>query len=403
MRNKYEYDADLLRELDALELPAAPLNGAEFDRVLTRARAALPQAQAPVRPARRPLRVLGRLGAGLAACAVLLCGVNAAAPALAEELPLVGGAFAWANRNLNVRMRSEQLDDYARDIDAPAVADPAAPYAVSLSQAYFDGEWLRLSVVLEAGDNSLADFDEIMPIRPEQRADPTAWPADRAGYGDLLLADGSLLGNEGLPAFTRRNENTFVLALNYPVFLQPDPEALAGQEVTLELRDLVAYTVENIVNDYDENGVGGSSWERGDETELPGVYTMVFTVPAASQTGVRMAAGADAAAGVTVDELRATPAATKLVVTVPNAPPQGAEPEDYVTAHYRDEFVLHTSDGTPLKLERAEGEPADEAGSAYRYTAYFDAVPEDAAGVTLPVLREGETFSTLDLPLEKIS
>ena len=127
MQNEYNYNADLLHELDRLDLPAAPLSGDEFDRILAAARDRLPRGKAvpaarPASPACRPLRALGRAVARLAACAVLLCGVNAVAPALAEELPLVGGAFAWVNRNANARLRSEQLDSYAESIGAPATA-----------------------------------------------------------------------------------------------------------------------------------------------------------------------------------------------------------------------------------------------------------------------------------------
>ena len=396
------YDPDLLRALDRLDLPAAPLSAEEADRVLAGAEARLPGARpAPSSRRGRLLRWLGRAGIGAAACAVLCCGVNTVNPALAESLPLVGGAFAWANRNANVRMRSEQLDRYAAQLDAPATAESSAGCRMTLSQAYFDGDWLRLSVLLTAEDGSLAGFDEIMPMRPEQRADPNIWPDDREGYGDLVLADGSLLGPEGSLAFTRQDEKTFVLQLNYPVFLQPDPAALAGQELTLVLRDLVAYNVENRVDDYDENGFGGSRWDMTNETDLPGVYTVSFTVPAASERGIRTATGQDAASGVTVDALRATPAATKLVVTTPNDPPAGTEPADHVTPYSTDEFVLRTDTGELLKLERAEGEPVDETGGAYRYTAYFDAVPEDAASVTLTILRGGETFATLPLPLSE--
>ena len=99
------------------------------------------------------------------------------------------------------------------------------------------------------------------------------------------------------------------------------------------------------------------------ETDLPGVYTVSFTVPAASERGIRTATGQDAASGVTVDALRATPAATKLVVTTPNDPPAGAEPADHVTLYSTDEFVLRTDTGELLKLERAEGEPVDETAA----------------------------------------
>lgn len=402
MRNRY--DTDLLRELDQLNLPAAPLSADEFDRVLAKAEARLPDAEPAVsgraRQPRRPrlLRWLGRTGAAAAACAVLLCGVNAVNPALAEDLPLVGGAFAWANRNANVRMRSEQLDQYATPLDAPATAEASAPYGMTLSQAYFDGEWLRLSVVLTAEDDSLTGFDEIRPMRPEQRADPTVWPDDREGYGDLVLADGSLMGPEGSTAFTKQDDRTFVLQLSYPVFLRQDPASLAGQQLTLVLRDLVGYNVENLDTDYDEYGVGGATWDMTNETDLPGVYTMTFTVPAADAAGVRTATGADEATGITVEELRATPAATKLVITVPNTPVEDIDPE-HITPLHNDEFRLRTADGTPLKPERAEGMPVDEAGSAYRYTAYFDAAPEDADAIEVLVLQDGEEYASLTLPL----
>ncbi|HJB42530.1 MAG TPA: hypothetical protein H9945_08530, partial [Candidatus Gemmiger avicola] len=215
-------------------------------------------------------------------------------------------------------------------------------------------------------------------------------------YGDLVLADGRLLGNEGYPAFAKQDENTWVLVLNYPVFLESDPAALAGQELTLVLRDLVAYNKANLVHDVDEYGRSASQWEMENETDLPGVYTMTFTVPAAGEAGVRTASGADEASGVTVEELRATPAATRLIVTAPNTPPEG-EGESTLSNFY--DFALTLPDGTPLKLERGEGEPVDEACTAYRYTYYFDAAPETAPSVTLTVLCDGAEAAVIELPL----
>ena len=392
-------DPNLLAALDTLDLPAAALSEGEFDRIYQSARARLPRVQkaaAPKRCAKASRRWIARVGGCAAACVIALSGLNLAAPALAEGLPLIGGAFAWANRVMNIQLRSEQLDDYAAPVDATAETSAEAVDTMTLSQAYFDGDWLRLSVVLEDQDGSLAAFDEIAPIHPEQRADPAAWPDDREGYGDLVLADGRLLGNEGYPAFAKQDENTWVLVLNYPVFLESDPAALAGQELTLVLRDLVAYNKANLVDDVVEYGRSASQWEMENETDLPGVYTMTFTVPAAGEAGVRTASGADEASGVTVEELRATPAATRLIVTAPNTPPEG-EGESPLSNFY--DFSLTLPDGTPLKLERGEGEPVDEACTAYRYTYYFDAAPETAPSVTLTVLCDGAEAAVIELPL----
>lgn len=397
-RDDRTYDPGLLAALDALDLPAAALSEGEFGRIYEAARAGLPrlpQAAAP-RRAHTARRWLVRVGGCAAACVVALSGLNLAAPALAEGLPLVGGAFAWANRLMNLQLHSEQLDNYAAPVDATAETSADAADTVTLSQAYFDGDWLRLSVVLEDADGSLAGFDEIAPIHPAQRADPAAWPDDREGYGDLVLADGRLLGNEGYPAFARQDENTWVLVLNYPVFLESDPAALAGQELTLVLRDLVAYNKENVVDAVDEYGHRSGQWEMANPTDLPGVYTMTFTVPAADEAGVRTASGADEASGVTVESLRATPAATRLTVTAPNTPPD-SEGESTLSNFY--DFALALPDGTPLKLERGEGAPVDETCTAYRYTYYFDAVPETVSAVTLTVLRDGVPVTTIELPL----
>ena len=111
---------------------------------------------------------------------------------------------------------------------------------------------------------------------------------------------------------------------------------------------------------------------------------------------MRTASGADEASGVTVEELRATPAATRLIVTAPNTPPEG-EGESTLSNFY--DFALTLPDGTPLKLERGEGEPVDEACTAYRYTYYFDAAPETAPSVTLTVLCDGAEAAVIELPL----
>ena len=94
MRNK-NFDADLLKTLNEQPMPAAPLTDDEFARVLDAACAKLPQAKKTVKR-RFPW---GRVAAAAAACmAVGLGSVNFAAPAVAEQLPVVGSLFSWLNR-----------------------------------------------------------------------------------------------------------------------------------------------------------------------------------------------------------------------------------------------------------------------------------------------------------------
>ena len=94
MRNK-NFDADLLKTLNEQPMPAAPLTDDEFARVLDAACAKLPQAKKTVKR-RFPW---GQVAAAAAACvAVGLGSVNFAAPAVAEQLPVVGSLFSWLNR-----------------------------------------------------------------------------------------------------------------------------------------------------------------------------------------------------------------------------------------------------------------------------------------------------------------
>lgn len=92
MRNK-NFDADLLKTLNDQPMPAAPLTDDEFARVLDAACAKLPKAK----PAKHRFP-WGRIAAAAAAClAVGLGSVNFAAPAVAEQLPVVGSLFSWLN------------------------------------------------------------------------------------------------------------------------------------------------------------------------------------------------------------------------------------------------------------------------------------------------------------------
>ena len=363
------YDPSLLRELDALDLPAAPLEAGEADRVLAlaggRVHAASPAKHTP----RRVWRWVRGGVAAAAACVLVLGSVNFVDPAFAESLPLVGSVFSWLNRSEDARLRSEQLNQYADTVGQTAESADAA-YTVTLGQVYRDEDWLRLSLVLTAGDDSLAGFDTI-------RADAGgSMPADvRDASGTLVLQDGSTIMQEGSGWFTRQDDQTFVMGLNYPLFLDSarTPEQLTGQTVTLTLHDLVACNTEIVAQTTHEWGGGLTQMEYHDETPLEGDYTLTFTMPAPSTEGVRSYTGPQEQNGVTLHSLTATPAAAKLDIQVP--------------ADGSIQLKLTTEDGTLLKQERGEGVYVDENDptSDVRWTHYFDTVPEDCRTVTVTV------------------
>lgn len=366
---KSEFDPSLLHELEEMELPAAPLGEGEAKRILAMARGRVNAA----RPRRVPLlRRVGRWGrntaVAAAACAVLLGSLNFASPALAESLPVVGNLFAWINRSADTRLRSEQLNQYADAVEQTAES-AAGACTVTLGQIYRDEDWLRLSLLLTAADGSLDGFDTI-------RADADgSLPADtRDASGTLVLADGSAIMQEGQGWFARQPDGSFVMGLNYPLFLDEwTPEELTGQTVTLGLHGLVACNTEVVTQTTHEWGGGLTQREYHDETPLEGDYTLTFTMPAPSTEGVRSYTGPQTQNGVTLHSLTATPAAAKLDIQVP--------------ADGSIQFKLTTEDGALLKQERGEGVHVDEndPASDYRMTCYFDAVPEDCRTVTVTV------------------
>lgn len=366
---KHHYDPSLLEQLDSLDLPSAPLGEDEWHRVLAAARGQV-QGEMPRRRAGRPrqlLRWVRNFAVTAAACVVLLGSVNLANPAFAESLPLVGTLFSRINRDEDTRLRSEQLNQYARTVEQTAESADS-PYTVTLGQIYRDEDWMRLSLVLTAKDDSLAGFDVI-------RADAGgSMPLDTAdASGALILENGGVLSQEGTGWFARQDDHTFVMGLNYPLFLDETEGSLSGETVTMHLHDLVACNVEVVEERTREWGSQYQQWEYHDETPLEGDYALSFTIPEPGTEGIRTFTGPEEENGITLHSLTATPAAAKMDLQVPAE----GDIQPKVT----------TEDGTLLKLERGEGVPVNEndSNSDYRWTYYFDTVPEDCRNVTVTV------------------
>ena len=366
---KNDFDPSLLHDLENLELPAAPLDDGEWNRVLSAARGQVHAARPRPRKARpRPIWhwVRGTVAAA-AACVLVLGGVNAANPAFAESLPLVGTLFSRINRAEDTRLRSEQLNQYAQTVEQTAES-AAGPYTVTLGQIYRDADWMRLSLVLTVEDDSLAGFDTI-------RADAGgSMPLDTAeASGALVLENGAAILEEGSGWFTRQDDHTFVMGLNYPLFLYEEDGPLSGETVTMNLYGLVACNVEVLEEETHPWGGSYQQLEYHDETPLKGDYTLTFTIPEPGTEGIRTFTGPEEENGVTLHSLTATPAAAKLDIQVP--------------AEGSIQPKLTTEDGTLLKPERGEGVHVDEndSNSDYRWTYYFDTVPEDCRNVTVAV------------------
>lgn len=272
MRDK-NFDVDLLKTLNDQPMPETPLTDDEFTRVLDAACGRLPQKK-PAGHRRFPWE---RVAAAAVAClAVGLGSINFAAPAVAEQLPVVGSLFSWLNRGGQddyVSLQSEQLNKYAETVESTAeTAD--SPYTLTLGQVFNDGDWLRISLMLTSEDDSLAGFNA---IGPREDAVEKALQNGGGQYGTLVLDNGIELS--GGINFEKRDDHTFVTGINYELFLTHDD--LAGHTATLTLSDLVACNKSIVETD------GKSYWhyDYADQTPLPGTYTLTFTIPEVSDAG----------------------------------------------------------------------------------------------------------------------
>ena len=369
----HDFDADLLQALDEQPLPAAPLADEEFARVLAAACEKLPQK----RTVKKKHFPWGRAAAAAAACAVVALGsVNLAAPAVAEELPVVGSLFSWLNRGGQVdhtSLQSEQLNRYADTVGQTAESADT-PYTLTLGQIFNDGDWLRISLMLTADEDSLANYNA---IEPSEDAVEKSIQDGSGHYGTLVLDDGTVL-NGGVD-FEKRDDHTFVTGINYELFLGNGD--LAGHTATLTLSDLVACNKTILETD------GKSYWhyDYADQTPLPGIYTLTFMIPAASDAGVRTLTTPVEQDGITLQSIKATPAATKVILSFP--------PEQHWV-----NVKLYDADGSELGHERGDGgwwvngdlaaDPADMDAVEEATKAscdYFAAVPENCHALTVKV------------------
>lgn len=384
MRETYNYNKDLLAALAEQELPAAPLTGVEFDRVFAGARRALPATQR--NKSKKGWKAMRKVfvAAAAAAC-VFLGGVNIASPAFAEGLPVVGGLFAWLNGHTGGTLASEQLDDYADEVDLTAGTTANTTATLTLRQIWRGEEWMRLSVELTDADGSLAGYNAIA-FYDEGMSGP------HEGHGDLAFTlegqEGFLDRQGGDIRFARVDETTFAAELRYRI--GPDCEVPAGTPMRLVLNDLRGCVMENPV--HTESGVIYTA--SSDETPLPGSYTVEFDFPAVSSGGQRTAASTEVQNMLSVPKFTATPGYTYIEVLAQHDSPFGGDHNGQVTGVFGElpKFVLTGPNGEEYHCERWEGRLVDEYDSSSDtiYFGYWDAIPEYVDTVTLGVYHSDE-------------
>lgn len=314
----------------------------------------------------------GRALASVAACAVLLVGLNGINPALAEGLPLVGDVFAYFNELPKGYLQGNDLGEYARPAQIEAEvrqktdpgtqsgalpqlqsaagdALPENPYTLTLSQVYCDELYLRVGLVLTAEDDSLAGLDAVTLDPPLLYEDTTAEEANTL-YGGVTL-NGAPISGDLVPCFRKQDDHTFFCEMQYNL-----------QGYTGDTRDMQAsLTFSHLV---------GVTEGSGDKIPLKGTCHLDFTVSAdTSLTRVGQIQGGEQN-GICLLSLKATPGETCIVYTA-------ASVAEGVNLYPQ----IVTDAGT--SLEWVKGTPEPDGKTA---TCYFDAVPEGETTLTVRIV-----------------
>lgn len=375
-------DQNLLYRLNELTTEEEPLTAAEMEGL---AQQVLRRAQTEQKSTGRTRHsrkwpVWGRMLAGVAACAVLLMGVNGINPAWAEELPVLGDVFAYINGLSKGHLRSEQLAEYAQQTQIQADSDstqqaesdpedtvqqdgvPDQPFQLTLSQIYCDELYLRLGLALTAEDDTLADYEAIT-IDPPLLWEDTSQEEANTLYGGVTL-NGESVGGDLVPYFRKQDDHTFVCEMDYNL-----------KDYTGTLEDMQAsLTLSNLV------GIKRTDGAVGSEEKIPmeGDYSLSFVVSADGTLAREGRIEGGEQNHLCLFSVKATPGETQTQYSVNGPLPNNATPALRLFA---------VQDGKVIKLEPAGGSiEEDDETSRTVYTDYFDAVPEGVTELQAQVL-----------------
>lgn len=134
------------------------------------------------------LKKLGAMAAAFVFAAATLFSINAAFPAFAESLPLIGEVFRHLN---SLGSNAPSYDGVIQSIDESGENDQ---YKATITEAYCDGEYLFFALRLQAKDTKLLKMETL--YTEEAGNDTPGWSIALSGEGGGLVYD--------LPVFTRK-------------------------------------------------------------------------------------------------------------------------------------------------------------------------------------------------------
>ncbi len=289
----------------------------------------------------RLAKTAGSVAAVLVIITVVLFSINAAFPAFAEELPLIGQLFRMYNREHKVSVGTYVGTYHGVDeIDSQA-AGTNSEFVLTAKEVYSDGTYIHLSFAMEAPEEYLSKY---YYIGTEMNATVNGTSAETT---DLALWPGE-----------DQFEGTTAVKISSPV---DNGETLA---VKYEIRKMTGITD------------GGSGQE-----EIPGAFSGSLSV-IADTTNNQIVSGFTGGSEISVESVETTPSYTKISCTIPFWGITGS-----TVAYPR----LFTVDGTPIPRTETESvipaeKSIDREAKTITATFFFDGLPKDTDTVILRFL-----------------
>lgn len=200
--------------MDALETGPVPDS---VQTKLNEAYASLP----PRTRRRRPMAVVWRSAAALAACAAILCVTNFVNPVLAENLPVVGGLFQLLNEQpeekkpWQVNETLEQIVVEPEQTGLEVNEQNTFPFEMKLGEAYYDGRFLGVTVQMKLEEPQSCHHYSAEPWNNSYASSPL--------YKDNPTRFHSIInGIETYPqhgmSFDKMSDGSYVCLLTYDLF-----------------------------------------------------------------------------------------------------------------------------------------------------------------------------------------
>ncbi len=287
----------------------------------------------------------------VAACFLLLFGTNAAFPAFAEELPLIGGFFQGLNQRNDfqraaVRGKTAQGTNTGELAQPISAGEQSGSYAMNVESAFCDGQILTVFLTM---------------TMPEETAKPVEYALAETSEATVNGVSASHVDGSNRLFWPTKNPGEFVATLLYSL---PEP-AENGETLQVQLKMADFSGKDTAVSDYRDHPLplDGAAFELTFTADVQTDFNRDFDCQAEDK-------------GFVLHHVEASPVRTRLNLTVP-ASSRGTEPYLYLMDGTRRNFNLSYSD----EVGGFYGFPNHDSFTA---DLYFDGLP---AGTQQAVLR----------------